>query len=194
DPTGFISALGIDTGPVPSTLYGLESGYNTGVFIWKSVDAGNNGDPTPAPGSGSVIQIDTTTKPSTVYLGVPNIAKSVDGGNNWTPLTGSGIGAIVVDTTTANATTPGTLYAATSTSFSNAFVAEVNPSGSALLFSTYLGGINLSTGANAIALDGLDNIYVTGATSDGPISYFPEVNAFQRIAPSGQAAFFTMFG
>src|SRR5205823_5743933 len=57
DPTGFISALGIDTGPVPSTLYGFESGYNTGVFIWKSVDEGNNWDPTPAPGSGSVIQI-----------------------------------------------------------------------------------------------------------------------------------------
>jgi hypothetical protein len=44
----------------------------------------------------------------------------------------------------------------------NAFVAEFNPAGSALLFSTYLGGSD-SDIANAIAVDASENIYVAGS-------------------------------
>ena len=49
-------------------------------------------------------------------------------------------------------------------SYSSAFVAELNPTGSALLYSTYLGG---SGGGNAecLALDGDRNIYVAGGPS-----------------------------
>src|SRR5262249_31214344 len=46
----------------------------------------------------------------------------------------------------------------------SAFVAKLNPSGSALLYSTYLGG-STSTYAdqgNGIAADGAGNVYVTG--------------------------------
>jgi hypothetical protein len=57
------------------------------------------------------------------------------------------------------------------TCFGNAFVAELNPEGSALAYSTYLGG-SVSDVAEAIAVDSFGNAYVTGQTlsSDFPIT------------------------
>jgi hypothetical protein len=54
---------------------------------------------------------------------------------------------------------------------SNAFVVKINTSGSALLYSTYLGGSTSSSG-NAIAIDGSGNAYIAGGTldSDFPIT------------------------
>ncbi len=47
--------------------------------------------------------------------------------------------------------------------FGDAFVLKLNPSGSQLLYSTYLGG-NMDDVASAIAVDGSGNAYVTGFT------------------------------
>lgn len=49
---------------------------------------------------------------------------------------------------------------------SDAFVAKLNPQGSALVYSTYLGGTGDDSGSG-IALDGNGNAYVTGSTSGG---------------------------
>lgn len=57
----------------------------------------------------------------------------------------------------------------------NAFVTELDSNGSALVFSTYLGGAANST-AQAVSLDSSGNIYVTGYTN---AKDFPTVNAFQ---------------
>jgi hypothetical protein len=46
---------------------------------------------------------------------------------------------------------------------SDAFVTKLNPSGSGLVYSTYLGGANADAGS-AIAVDGSGNAYVTGFT------------------------------
>jgi hypothetical protein len=46
----------------------------------------------------------------------------------------------------------------------DAFVTKLNPTGSSLLFSTYLGGSDEDRG-DGIAMDGSGNAYVTGATS-----------------------------
>lgn len=61
----------------------------------------------------------------------------------------------------------------------DAFVAELDPSGSNLVFSTYLGGSDLDT-ANGIALDSAGNIYVAGMTYS---TNFPILNpvVFQLI-------------
>lgn len=48
----------------------------------------------------------------------------------------------------------------------DAFVAKLNPSGSALIYATYLGGA-ASDAANAIAIDSAGNAYVTGQTASG---------------------------
>jgi hypothetical protein len=62
----------------------------------------------------------------------------------------------------------------------DSFVTEVNTSGSALVYSTYLGG-TLGDNAAAIALDANGDAVVVGATAS---VNFPVVNAFQSKIPS----------
>jgi hypothetical protein len=77
----------------------------------------------------------------------------------------------------------------------NAFITELNPTGSALLYSTYLGGEGTNPGeftgsaafrngdqANALALDNSGNVYVTGSA---PSYDFPvTAGAFQTMVNS----------
>jgi hypothetical protein len=67
---------------------------------------------------------------------------------------------------------------------SNAFVAKINASGSALIYSTYLGGSVGDQGVG-VAVDSSDNAYVTGYTQS---SDFPTVNALQSSIGSGRVA------
>ena len=66
----------------------------------------------------------------------------------------------------------------------DAFVAKLNPSGSALVYSTYLA----SASGNGIAVDSAGNAYVTGDA--GPTSFPTTAGAFQT-APLGYDAFVT---
>ncbi len=59
----------------------------------------------------------------------------------------------------------------------DAFVAKLNPTGSALLYSTYLGGNNTDVG-NGIAVDSEQNAYVTGYTYS---SDFPTAHPLQSV-------------
>src|SRR5262249_20775812 len=58
---------------------------------------------------------------------------------------------------------------------SDAFVTKLNPSGSALIYSTYLGGSGADMGS-AIEVDSTGNVYVTGYTRslDFPITRAPQ--------------------
>jgi hypothetical protein len=69
----------------------------------------------------------------------------------------------------------------------DAFVAALNPTGTALLYSTYLGGTQNDGGA-AIAVDGSKNVYVTGQTGS---SDFPTVSPTQSALKGGNDAFVT---
>jgi Beta-propeller repeat len=78
-----------------------------------------------------------------------------------------------------------------------AFVSELNPTGTALLYSTYLGGSgngSLGDGAMAIAVDTASpaNIYVTGFTGspDFPVSASPLIN---QPGPAGTSTFGSAF-
>lgn len=68
----------------------------------------------------------------------------------------------------------------------NAFVTKFNPSGSGLIYSTYLGGSS-SDSAFGLTIDDLGHAYVVGETSS---SDFPTLNAFQSVN-SGSDAFVT---
>ncbi|HEY3282349.1 MAG TPA: SBBP repeat-containing protein, partial [Armatimonadota bacterium] len=74
----------------------------------------------------------------------------------------------------------GTLHGA-----SDAFVAKLNPTGSALVFSTYLGGSG-SDGANAVAVGAGGSLYVCGYTES---TDFPTQAPFQPAAGGGEDAF-----
>ncbi len=63
----------------------------------------------------------------------------------------------------------------------DAFVTKLNPSGSGLVFSTFLGGTNFDDGIG-IAIDGARNVYVTGET--GSTNFPLSTAAFDRT-PNG---------
>ena len=69
----------------------------------------------------------------------------------------------------------------------NAFVTKINASGSALVYSTYLGGGNQDF-SYGIAVDGSGNAYVTGSTSS---TNFPTANALQSTIRGSTNAFVT---
>ena len=72
----------------------------------------------------------------------------------------------------------------------DAFVAELNTSGSGLVYSTYLGGSSGDQG-NSIDLDAVGNVYVAGqiASSDFPTT----PGAFQTSSGGGEDAFVAKF-
>lgn len=79
---------------------------------------------------------------------------------------------------TANAYQPicSRLSGTTTGCLNNAFVTVLNASGSALLYSTYLGGSTGSTKGSGIAVDATGRIYISGTTT---ATDFPILNGFQ---------------
>ncbi len=70
----------------------------------------------------------------------------------------------------------------------NAFVTEVNPSGSALVYSTYLGGSGyVGDFGSGIAIDASGDAYVTGGTSS--INFPVSAGAFETTLPDSESAF-----
>jgi len=69
----------------------------------------------------------------------------------------------------------------------DAFVTKVNPPGTALVFSTYLGGGGDDQG-QGIAIDNALNVFVTGGTKS---NNFPTLNAFQAALRGPSDAFVT---
>jgi hypothetical protein len=75
-------------------------------------------------------------------------------------------------------TTPGA-YQTTSQGTPDAFVTKVNPTGTAFVYSTFLGG-NVKDEAFGLATDPLGNAHIIGQTRS---TNFPLVNPFQSICP-----------
>jgi hypothetical protein len=70
--------------------------------------------------------------------------------------------------------TAGSLQPAISNTSSNAFVIKLDPTGTTILYSTYLGGSGGASSGWGIAVDGAGNAYVAGNTTDAS---FPGVTA-----------------
>lgn len=70
---------------------------------------------------------------------------------------------------------------------SDAFIAKLNPSGTALIYSTYLGG-NQWDEAMSVTIDASGNAYITGRTSS---SNFPTANAYQNTNDGEEDVFIT---
>ncbi|HEX4640263.1 MAG TPA: SBBP repeat-containing protein, partial [Chthoniobacterales bacterium] len=68
----------------------------------------------------------------------------------------------------------------------DAFIAKLDPTGSALVYSSYLGGNSTESG-NGIAVDSLGNAYVTGIT--GSLNFPTTVGAFQTSRTGVSDAF-----
>jgi Beta-propeller repeat len=68
---------------------------------------------------------------------------------------------------------------------SDAFVTKINAAGSAIIYSTYLGGSG-GDSATAIALDSMGSVYLTGQANS---SDFPLLHAVQPTFGGGGDAF-----
>src|SRR5580658_2409149 len=97
----------------------------------------------------------------------------------------SGNAYITGDTTSTNF--PATAYQKTYRGSQDAFVSKLNAAGSALTYSTYLGGGSIDHGA-AIAVDSTGTAYITGSTYS---TDFPTLDAMQPAIGGGQNAFIT---
>jgi hypothetical protein len=83
--------------------------------------------------------------------------------------------------TVNNSTLPGEIF--------NAFVTKLNPTGTALVYSTYLGGTSEDY-ASAIVVDSLDNAYVTGRATSGN---FPTTAGAFQLVNHASSSFFNTF-
>jgi uncharacterized repeat protein (TIGR01451 family) len=174
----------------------------TTIAIQKSIDGGNSWTEsnTGFPGTRISTLILNPTQPSTLFAGTTSgsdafVTKLSAGGASQVYSTylggnlldlGSGIAldssgnAYVTGTTnstdfpTANALQPNKIDPL---STSDAFVSKLNASGSAFVYSTYLGGGFIDSGS-AVAVDTNGNAYICGSTSS---PNFPLVNAFQSL-------------
>jgi photosystem II stability/assembly factor-like uncharacterized protein len=113
--------------------------------------------------------------PNTLYASTngSGLFKSTNAGGSWSPsqtgLTNRDVVDIVIDPADTSK-----VYAVTS-SDSDAFITKLNPAGSSLLYSTYLGGSELDSGrAISVGLNG--SPYVTGLTAS---TNFPVENPIQ---------------
>ncbi len=166
-----------------STVYAGHGTSQTGL-----IDKSTNGGASWSPVNSGVpnfeiraLVVDRVTT-STVYAATSGggVIKTINGGSQWTAAQ-TGLWGNNVLTLVADPSTPTTLYAGTSSSFGelDGFVAQLNPTGSSLIFSTYLGG-SQNDQAFGIALDSTGMLYVTGTTSS---RNFPTLNA-HKPAPN----------
>lgn len=100
----------------------------------------------------------------------------------------TGAAYVAGDTGSTNFPTLNPLQA-TSAGIVDVFITKLNPAGSALVYSTYLGGAeNDHTTRNGIALDSAGSAHVVGVTDS---VNFPLANAFQGGVPGEDDAFVT---
>ncbi len=97
----------------------------------------------------------------------------------------SGNAYVIGQTASANFPTKNPLQRTYGGGSYDAFVAKINPSGSALVYSTYLGG-NTEDLGQAIAVDSAGNAYVTGQTDS---TNFPTMHPLQAANAGGGDAF-----
>jgi photosystem II stability/assembly factor-like uncharacterized protein len=187
--TGFIEDLVIN--PLqPSVLY-ASTGFSG---IYQSTDAGNHWNAVntglPALSFKNILTLAIDPlHPSVLYAGTEGggLFKTSNGGAEWsavnTGLTNRTVTGIAIDPTSTSR-----VYVVTS-SLGDAFVTKLNPSGSARLYSTYLGGDEDDGGAG-IALDRSGQAYLAGRTIS---TNFPTMNPLQASFASLNNATYDAF-
>ena len=179
-----VSAIAID----PSNTAIVYTGHGSSGFfgsINKTINGGTswtqltNGVPTREV---TAIIVDRNN-PLTIYASEKEgggVIKTTNGGTSWTNAS-QGLWNGTVFGMATDPANSAILYAATvGNSVSDAFVTKLNASGSALLFSSYLGGSGSDFG-EGIAVDGNGNIYIAGSTSS---ANYPVANPVQAGATS----------
>ena len=166
----------------------------TGSGIFKSTNSGlnwtsaNSGLANASIYSFAINPISSTI----VYAGGAGgkIFKTLDGGNSWVSSYAT-IPSITVNSLVIDPSATSTVYSGNSaigsTNDSEAFLSKLNATGSALIYSTFLGGSGGDSGYG-VAVDSSGNAYVTGLTAS---TDFLTANPFQATLNGSTDAFVT---
>ena len=179
----FVSRLAISSSN-PLTLYAWTGN------LFKTTDGGVNWSRVSLPTTAQVqaIAFDPANA-ETVYLGTAGsgVLRTVDGGGAWQEVN-AGLASRSVIALAPVRNAPATIHLGVNIG-TDAFVASLNATGSALRYSTYLGGGDADTGLG-IAIDAAGQAYVTGRTQS---VNFPTVNSYQPTLGGLADAFVTKF-
>ncbi len=213
---GFRDAFVAKLGPTGSLLYSTYLGGNKADEAY-GVAIGTNGAAYVTGGTSSA-NFPTTSGAfqTTTPGGGPFVTELLPSGGSLVFSTFVGTyayaNAIAVDSTGATYITgdvaSGTVptvnaFQTTNKGLSDVFVSKLDPTGSTLVYSTYLGGTSSDYG-NGIAVDGTGAAYVTGSTLSTnfpttPTAYTPTIGAgsdrsfVAKFAPSGSSLAYSTF-
>ena len=153
--------------------------------VFKSADGGDNWTQV-LPNSGEIV-FDPVNAATLYFVATPGqLLKSTNGGQTWTPID-KGLNVPNALALAVDPLRPSTLYVSIGSSGDDdAFVTKINPSGSALIYSTLIGGVpsgdvplTINEEAFGIALDSAGNAYITGASTS---QNFPTTsNSYQPV-------------
>jgi photosystem II stability/assembly factor-like uncharacterized protein len=172
-----------------------------GSDILKSTDAGAHWSPESIGVPGALVTAIVISADSSVYIGTlaDGILRSSDGGATWQPMS-SGLSSPEVMALALNNRGSLPVYEG-SLAVSHGFVVKVNATGSAISYSTLLGGES-NDFVRGIAVDSGGNVYVSGNTFSRT---FPIANAAQpssgglndafvaKLASSGSALMYSTY-
>ncbi len=158
----------------PHTAGVVYAGTDQGIF--KTIDGGTSW--TPFTSKAGKIVFDPVSSSTLYWLSNPfsfnseGLFKSTDNGQTWIAVN-RGLNAPQAVALVIDPQKPSTLHlASSSSSGTDSFVTRINPTGSALVYSTFIGGplntqnfSSISAQAFAIAVDSSGDAYVTGTTS-----------------------------
>jgi hypothetical protein len=181
----FDTAISISPGPSP-VIY-VVGGDGS---IYKSTNEGTGWAPTTAVPNGAAFV--AAQSASVVYAASaqsPELYISTDGGTTWNPAATGLPTANALQVISFDPNDSARAYA-TAVTYNDAFVAKLNSTGKALVYSTLFGGGG-TIGASAIATNGAGEAFITGeawGAFGGPSPFpFPTTASLGGVAPSTPA-------
>jgi len=188
-----VRALGADGTTSPTTIYAGSDAFGFGFFASTNFGASFrqvlNGQ------NISSIAVDTTTTIPTVYAAAGNgdLYKSTNRATTTTPFTITALANVTGPLVYTTALAAPNIYASEYLQ-NDVTLTEVNPAGTAFLFSTFLQGSGTDLG-NQVAVDPSGNaIRVVGQTGSNNFPVLPTPGAFQTSLAGNYDAFLSIYG
>jgi hypothetical protein len=190
----FLGGSGTDSGH-GIAVDGPGNAYVTGLTNSTTFPGVTAGSIQPANGGGDDAFVTKINAAGTAIVYSTFLGGSGTDNGNGIAVDGPGNAYVTgqTDSTTFPGVTAGSIQPANGGGFGDAFVTQINAAGTAIVYSTFLGGSGFDLG-NGIAVDGTGNAYVTGETSS---TTFPGVTAGSIQPANGgglEDAFVTKIG